>query len=399
LRKDNTFLKLVQSDSLNANYNFKVGESYLNIKGQEHLAIPYFERATKKIVPKNRYRKKDFYENSAPLHAYFYLGNAYRMNNQLNEALTCYAKFIDSPYFYDNYNQNIVDREIQSCERAAIIQDAPVEHKKINLGTAINTSFDEEKPVLSGDGNTLVFIRKMKFYDAIFFTRKKDGEWQEPVNINPQVLSDGDYYPTGLSKDGNKMLLVRRKADDYDIHTSVYDGETWSEAEKISGKINTPAAETHASYSPDGKTLYVTSNRPGGKGGFDIWYSQKDKNDVWGKLKNMGKQINTDQDEQIAYLSEDHMILFFSSQGHYSMGGFDIFYSKRDGKKWKLPINIGYPINDTRDNLFYCPLQENSREGVYAIQQDDDNIGASDIYFIKILSESILFFAEDSSPE
>jgi tetratricopeptide (TPR) repeat protein len=391
------YLKLVDADSSNANYNFKVGESYLNIPGKEHLAIPYFERSLNKLVSKQAYKKRSFEENAAPLHAYFYLGNAYRMNNQLNEALECYMKFIDSPHFHNNYNLNVVDKEIKSCERAKIIQDAPIEFEKVNLGSNINTSFAEERPVISADGKTLVFIRRLQFYDAIFFTTQQDGEWDKAININPQILSDGDFYPTGLSSDGTEMLLVRKEGDSYDIYQSSFDGTVWSKAVKMSDKLNTIYPETYASFGPGDRSILITSGRKGGKGGLDIWKAVINEDGTWGKPKNLGKQINTELDEQNACVSSDKEVLFFSSQGHYTMGGYDIFYTRKIGKKWRIPINIGYPINNTRDNLFYCPSHHSCREA-YLSLVEENGFGASDIYFIRISSESTLLF-EDSPGE
>lgn len=387
------YLKLVRADSMNANFNFKLGESYLNIPGKEHLSIPYFEKAVQKIVPKNSYNKRSFYETTAPLHAFFYLGNAYRINNQLDKALEFYMKFIDSPYFYDNYNLNIVDREIKSCERAKIIQDAPLAFVKINLGSAINTNFSEEKPVISGNGKSLVFIRKLKFYDAIFFSQKKDGEWQNAVNINPQVLSDGEYYPTGLSYEGNTLLLVKKVNDTYDIYYSEFDGTIWSEAKKLGNKINTIFNEVYAAFGADDETIYITSNRKGGRGGYDIYISKLDNQGEWSKPKNLGKQINTELNERDASFCSDQDLLFFSSEGHYSMGGFDIFYCRKSGKKWQVSLNIGYPINDTRDNLFYSPAHDNCRKGYYSLI-DEEGFGETDIYLIEITSENTLNFSQ-----
>lgn len=390
------YLKLVNADSTNANFNFKVGETYLNIPGKEHLAIPYFERSLSNIVPKQSYRKRSFEERAAPLHAYFYLGNAYRMNNELNKALEAYMKFTDSPYFHNNYNLNVVDREIQSCERAAIIRDAPLEFDKINLGSSVNSGFSEEKPVISGDGNTLAFIRRLQFYDAVFFSRKINGEWTKAINISPQIVSDGDFYPSGLSRDGRELILVRKEGNTFDLYASVFDGESWSKAEKLPGKLNTIFSETHASFGPDDNTLYITSDRKGGRGGFDIWVSRRDDEGSWSRMKNLGKQINTEVDDQIAYQSSDHDVLFFSSQGHYTMGGNDIFYSWQTGKKWKIPMNLGYPINDTRDNLNYCPDKQDCRQGYYVLTEDE-GFGGSDIYLIKIRSESVLSFSDIGS--
>ena len=392
------FLKLVQADSLNANYNFKLGESYLNIPGKEHLAIPYFEMATRKIVPKKSYYKRAFDESAAPLHVYFYLGNAYRINNQLDKALECYMKFIDSPYFYGNYNQNIVEQEIKSCERAKIIQDAPLAFVKINLGSAINTSFSEEKPVISGNGQTLVFIRKLRFYDAIFFSRKIDNEWQTATNINPQILSDGDFYPSGLSYDGNILLLIKKDDDNYDVYYSVYEGDVWSKAKRLGNKINSLFDEVSASFGINDETIYLSSNRKGGKGGYDIYVSKQNNSGEWSRPKNLGKQINSDLDERDATYCNDQDLLFFSSQGHYTMGGYDIFYSRKSGKKWHVPLNIGYPINNTGDNLFYSPSKENCREGYYTFN-DPEGMGESDIYLIRITSENTLNFSNSDSDE
>ena len=389
------YLKLVTARPKNANYNFKVGEAYLNIPGKEHLAIPYFVASLDKVVSKQAYRRRSFEESAAPLHAYFYLGNAYRMNNQLNEALECYAKFIDSPYFYNNYNLNVVDREIKSCERAKIIQDAPVNFERINLGENINSGFSEERPVISADGNTLVFIRRLQFYDAIFFSRKNGDTWAKAININPQIISDEDFYPSGLSSDGKILLLVKREGDSYDLYLSEFDGETWSKARRFSEKVNTIYAETHASFGPGDDFILISSNRPGGRGGFDIWISERLGEDSWSKPKNMGKQINTDQDEQDAFMSSDMNVLFFSSQDHYTMGGYDIFYTRKAGKKWRIPINIGYPINNTRDNLNYCPSHQDCREA-YLSMTGDDSQGAADIYLIRITSESIISFKDSA---
>ncbi len=386
------YLKLVAIDSLNANYNFKVGECYLNIPSKEPLAIPYFEKALKNIVPKNKYKKRSQDEVNAPLHTYFYLGNAYRINNQLDKALENYLKFMDSPFFYGYYNVDIVEREIKSCERAKIIQDAPMAYEKINPGEAINTSYVEERPVVSGDGKTLVFIRRLKFYDAIFYSVWDHDKWRLAVNINPEILSDGEFYPTGLSCDGNHLLLVKKESETSTIYISHLQEGTWSKAVPMDNNLNSASSEIHASYNKAGDAVYITSNRAKSKGGYDIFRSKLTSKGTWSKPKNLGKTINTKFNEQGAYSFAVPGVLFFSSEGHYNMGGYDIFYSRKVGKKWAIPVNIGYPINDTRDNLFYCPAN-NLREGYYAIE-DNEGYGQTDIFLIRIKEDTILNFEE-----
>ena len=374
------YTRLVEKYQENSNYNFKVGECYLQIPGQEYLAVPYFEKATKNMVSKKEYNANLFNERNAPLHALFYLGNAYRMAGMLDKALEAYAKFIDSPYFYNNYNINVVDAEIKSCERAKIIQDAPIDMVKTKLNDKINTDYSEFNPVVSSDGNTLIFNRGLKFYDAIFMSKKTDGDWGAPVNINQDVVSDGDFYPTALNKDGTKLLLTRNVEENSDIYISYFRDNKWSKAEKIPGKINTYAQETYATFGADDNTIYLVSDRQGSIGGKDIYYSTADQDGNWGKPKNVGKIINTKEDEETPAVCDSGKTIFFSSKGHYNMGGYDIFYSYFENSKWSLPRNVGYPLNTTRDDLFYI-VNKGCLSGYYSII--DSSTGLADIYEIE----------------
>jgi tetratricopeptide (TPR) repeat protein len=382
------YIRLLEKDSMQANFNFKVGECYLNIPGKEHLAVKYFERAIKKVVPKNQYSKNDYSEKSAPLHAYFYLGNAYRMSNMLSKALEMYAIFIDSPYFWGNYNQNVVEQEMKSCERAKIIQDAPLEFTKTNLGGNINSEFNDFNPVVSADGKSIVFIRQLKFYNAIFYSIADSGEWKQAININPEILSDGEFYPTGLSYNGNQLLLSKKGEEDNDIFISRLVEGKWTAATKLNNQINTMSDETFASFGADDRTIYFSSNRHESKGGYDIFVIKLSKDGEWGKPENIGKTINTELDEQNPVFCGANKVLYFCSNSHYNMGGYDIFYSSLVDNKWQTPINVGYPINDTRDNKWFFPCGE-GREGYYVFS-DNEGFGQGDIYKIKILSESIL---------
>ncbi len=375
------YLKLLESDTDNSNYNFKIGESYLNIQGMEAKAIPYFEKAVKNITEKNKYKKRSFEETKAPLHAYFYLGNAYRINNQLDKALEAYQTFVNSPLYYGNYNLTIVENEIKSCERAKIIEDNPIDVNEILLDENINTNAEELTPTLSGNEQVLVFIRRLKFYDAIFFSTLKDGKWTDPKNINFQIGSDGDFYPTCLSFDGTELYLVRQENKNSDIYISNFTDGKWSKAIKLDKKINSYANESHASISENGQLLFISSDRRGGKGGYDIYVSKKNKTNQWGKPKNLGKTINTSFDEVTPFSIKNGKVLFFSSEGHYNMGGKDIFYSIFENKKWKPPVNIGSPINNTSDNTFFNPTVEGNSGYISKFSSPGEN---KNIYKLEI---------------
>lgn len=375
------YLKLVNTDLITPNIRFKIGMCYLNIQGEEPNAIPFLEEAVKKTTP--RYKKRSPKETLAPEYALFYLGQAYRVNNELDKALDAFNSFLSVPGFENKYNLNEVMNEIKACEKGKIIQDIPVNVKMINLGPVINSPVSNYNPVISPDESVLVFMSELKFYNGIFISHKKSGKWTEPENITPQVGSDGDVVPTSISSDAKTIYLVKGEGDDRDIYESHYDGTFWTKLKPLNDLINSGKAESHASISTDGKTLYFSSNRRGGFGGLDIYKSELQSNGDWGAPQNLGDVINTPFNEETPFISSDNSILYFSSQSHYNMGGYDIFYSRKNkNKKWSDPVNIGYPVNTTGDNLFYAPVGNGSVG--YMSRITEDGYGKQDIYRIEI---------------
>jgi len=365
----------------NANFNFKAGECYLNMPGSEHQAIPHLEKAVQNIVPRNRYKGKIFDESAAPLHALFYLGNAYRIGNRLSDALEVYNRFVNSPFYYGNYNISIVDNEIMSCERAKIIQDKPLDVTETMLGNEINTSFSETHPVVSADELAIAFVRRLQFYNALFVSLYNNGEWGEPVNITPQTGSDGDMYPACFSSDNKELYLIKTDKKSSDIYISRYIGNSWTKAEKIRGRVNSKRDETSAWLSEDGNTLYFSSNRTGGRGGFDIYQALKDDEGGWSDVRNVGRTVNTRFDEAFPCISIDNDTLYFSSKGHFNMGGYDTFYSVRITDGWSLPVNIGYPLNNTGDNAGFVIV---GRDKVYFSKPNQEMPTQEDIFVIFI---------------
>ncbi len=375
------YLKLTGTNYENANLNYKIGYCYLNIPGEEPKAIPFLEKAAQDINPK--YKKRSPKETHAPEYTLFYLGNAYRINNQLDKALENYQKFKSLPDFEDKYNQNIVNNEIKACEKAKIIQDIPVYIEEENLGKPVNTGTNNYDPVVSRDESVLFYMTELKFYNAIFMSRKEGGKWTAPINITPQVGSDGDTYPTEISADKRTLYLIKGEGNDRDIYVSKWEKGFWTKMIRLNDQVNSGRAEAHAGLSPDNKTLYFSSNRRGGFGKLDIYLSRLLPSGVWSPAENLGNVINTPFNEDAPYLTDDGKRLYFVSEGHYNMGGYDIFFSEKKDSQWEIPTNIGYPVNTTGDNTFFYPVK-NGLAG-YLSRITPEGYGKKDIYRVEIL--------------
>ncbi|HQK70672.1 MAG TPA: hypothetical protein PL101_06115 [Bacteroidales bacterium] len=378
---------LLKVNPRNSNYKYRIGQCLLNIPGRKHEAISYLEEAVKDINPK--YKEGKFRETKAPFDAYYYLANAYRINNQLEKAIETYELFKK----YCNtkvYDTTIVNMQIEACQNALELMKVPLYVKKANLGRPVNEQYPEMNPVVSDDETIMVFNRSEPFQEALYFSKKVNGRWSEPVNIIPYLgLGFEDKnYATSLSSDGRELYIYRAGANyDGNIYvTRRRDDDTWTNLIRLNDNINTKYWESHAAITHDGKRLYFTSNRKGSYGGLDIYFSDRDSTGDWGVAKNIGPVINTKFNEESPFLGKDDKTLFFSSQGHFNIGGYDIFYSTLlDNGEWSVPLNVGYPLNTTDDDIFFHPVKE-GYEAYYSLIEPD-GVGSTDIYRIEIFSK------------
>ena len=379
------FKKILEVEPENSNVKYLLGMCYNNILGQEYMGIPYLQEATQDINLK--YKANKFSEKQAPYHSWFYLAEAYRKTNQMDEALKALEQFRSLKNFEKHYNLRITEDEITAMERAKIIRDAELSIRALYFNEPINTPEHDYSGVISADGKMMVWVNSKSFYEAVYMSIREGDKWSMPALITPQIVSDGDLFPTGLSADGTMLLLAKTpKRGDKDIYYSNWDGMLWSPAQPVHGAINSGSDEIHASLSPDGSRIYFSSDRRGGEGGFDIWYSDRQPDGQWGEPVNMGPVINTDRDETSAYIAPAEGRFIFASQGHFNMGGFDIFRCELevDGS-WSQPTNYGYPINTTGDDVQFIPLNE-GLAGLYA-RFTNEAIGLRDLWYIEVLND------------
>jgi tetratricopeptide (TPR) repeat protein len=363
----------------NANIAYRIGVCYLNIPGKKDQAIEYLETASANMSA--RYKEGTISQKAAPYYALYDLANAYRVNYQFNKAKEVYERYTGTLLPGDIENLSFVRQQIRSCDIAKELISKPSAFKAENMGTIFNDEKSNFNPVIAADGKTFAFMVSLKFYNAIMATQKVNGKWNMPVNITPDLQLDGDAFISCLSSDGATLFMSKDDNYNSDIYMSLFDGTKWGKATKLNKNINTKYWESHGFISEDGSLLIFASDRPGGSGGLDLYLSTKINGD-WGPAVNMGPVINTPFNEDRPFLINKGKTLYFSSQGHTNMGGYDIFRSElRSSNSWSDPVNLGYPLNTPDDNFFFMPTGD-GKKGFYSIFREDEGEGREDIYQI-----------------
>jgi outer membrane protein OmpA-like peptidoglycan-associated protein len=390
-------LDLYKQDPSNMNLAFKLGVCYQSSRRERVQAIPYFSKAV--TAASDDYKGSSYKERKAPLISYLYLGDAYHLNYQFDKAIEAYEKYMavtKGSKLSDKALVTDVNRKIEMCKTGKRLVATPVKLKIQNLGNAVNSSFADYSPVLSADQNTLFFTSRRPgttgglkddegnyLEDIYMSTRTKTG-WAKASNIGAPINTDANEATVGLSPDGQTILIYKDDNGDGNIYSTTLDGDVWSTPVKLNENINSKYWEPSAFISADGNTLYFTSNRPGGYGGRDLYTSKRSPEGDWSKAVNMGPSINTPYDEDAPFIHPDGVTLSFSSNGHNTMGGFDIFTSLlSDDGNWSEPVNVGYPVNTTDDDIFYV-VSPDSRKA-YFTSFREGGLGEKDNYMVTFL--------------
>lgn len=384
------FLDLHSIDSTNCMINYKIGRCFLTMNGHKSEAVPYLEKAVVKTSAKS---KDNYKETEAPIDAYFYLGRAYHLDSQFDNAIAAYRKYLKEESGLSKERVEEVEWMIQTCLNGKLIVDSPISATRENLGETINSIYDEYSAVVDATESMLIFTSRRptstggmmdlddKYYEDIFVSQKENGEWTKPVSIGTNINTEGHEATIGLSADGQELYIYRDDFGDGNIYVSSLKGGSWSEPVRLNDNVNSVFRETHASVSADGQTLYFTSDRSG-EGGMDIFRSKRLPTGEWAVAENLGEVINTKYDEEAPFIHPDGKTLFFSSKGHSSMGGYDIFFSIEENGKWSTPMNIGHPMNSADDEYFFVMSADGKR--AYYSSSDGAGYGGKDIYLVNL---------------
>lgn len=291
---------------------------------------------------------------------YFFMTKAYYSTGKYQEALD-YASIFLGKKQYTPAQKKTIDKIITDCRFAAEALKHPVEFSPVNLGDNINTKNYEYWPSLSSDEEMLVFTRNVPknennpvFFhnrqEDIYYSTSVSNQWQKAVSIGNPINTDDNEGAQFITSDGKLIFFTTCGRFDglgkCDLYVSEKLGDKWSSPVNLGEPVNTQYNEKQPSLSSDGMHLYFSSNRPGGKGGADIWMASKTTNGKWGKVVNLGDSINTPEDETSPFIHPDNNTLYFASTGWPGMGGNDINISRRKiTGGWTKAANLGYPVN------------------------------------------------------
>lgn len=294
----------------------------------------------------------------------------------------------------------VLTKLVSYCNSGLLLIQNPIDVKISNIGSPPNSLNAEYAPVISADEKVMIYTYRGVesegglqniygkadkygiYYEDIFITTKENEVWQKgkPITSITTKLHDAAI---AISADGQQLFTFK---DDGvgggDIYVSRLEGQSWLVPEKLKGVVNSLSWEGSASLAANGQVLYFASERPGGFGGRDLYRANKLDNGSWGNIVNLGKKINTEDDEDSPYIHPDGLTLVFSSKGHNSMGGYDIFktdFNEVDSV-WSDAENIGYPINTTDDDIYYV-LSADGKRGYFASGKDGGS-GDKDIYVV-----------------
>lgn len=396
------FLKLLQRNPENAKFNYHAGICFYYSSTSRPLSVPYFERAL----------KLDGIEKTADL--YLHAGLAYLSVNRFEDANTCFHTFRSKADA--SYDPTVADRFIKYSENGLKAWANPKRVRIRNLGKNVNSAYPDYAPVLTTDESRLLFTSKRPgttggrkddegyFYEDIYQSKNLSSrKWSESgkydsVYVAPKFgpfrfffaraenvseINTNDHDGSiAVSPSGNDLFIFRYG----DIWKAGWNGSRWEKPKKLHQEIDARSSvEPSMCFSPDESIMYFVSDRKGGFGGKDLWFVKKKADGSWSLPENMGAAINSALDEDAPFITKDGQQLFFSSQGHNSMGGYDVFKSVQLNGSWSAPENLGAPVNNGGDDIFYSP--DATGNFAYYASLNRYDVGDLDLYSVMYYPE------------
>ena len=371
----------------NAYLNYMLGFINFNLYPQSEASTKYLEKALS-LNPK------------IATDANYVLGWAFQFQLKWDDAIKYYQIYLTELNLKAKENAIAIEdanKKIEECKVGKIEMANPKRIFIDNLGKSINTRFPEYSAFINADETEMVFTSCREnstggqtngpdglYYEDTYVTTKVGKEWTPAKNLGPIVNSDSHDATSGLSPDGATLFIYKvSDKDGGDLYVSVLTGTVWAKPKHLNKNINSKAHESSATISSDGKKLYFVSDKEGGLGDKDIYVSNLDAKGEWGIAANVGYPLNTKYAEEGVFIHPDGKTVYYSSKGHKSMGGYDIFKSVFENGRWSEPENLGYPINGPDDDVFFV-ISSSGLHGYFASSKQG-GFGDKDIYKITFL--------------
>lgn len=337
----------------------------------------------------------------------FFYGKIHHRLAELDEAITSYQKFLDKSGSKSALDEEDAVQFMAQCKYAKEMMANPVDVTITNMGTEVNTRFDEYAPAVTANGKRLYFTSRRstsvggeideggdyKFFEDVYYTEWKDDKdsWSNSRGVDGEVNTATYDAILSIAPDGNQMYVYRNNQNSAgDIFVASYDvhEDSWRAPMKLPKPVNTSYFESSVSITSDGEKLYFISERPEGKGQGDIYVSSKVGADGWSKPKNLGKVINTELDEKFVFIHPNGKTLYFASNGHQTLGSYDIFRSEFVNGQWSIPVNLGYPINTVNEESTFSMTSNNKT--LFVAAEYADALGERDIYQVDVSNYDLL---------
>lgn len=396
------FLRIHQSEPENSNINYKVGLCYLKSYDDRTKSIPYLKKALRN-VNKNYSSKAAAYESNAPIEALYYLALAHHLNGEWEQAqreLNIFLSAVNDKHDFYEPTQLLLAQIIKHQEVIGL----PEQNYGIqNCGKSINSVYSEYGAVAVASDPTIYFTshrikpdgsntNQIDYYEAEFegdiYKSSYDsfGKWLDAELVN--VSTEYDDRVSAISSSEEVLYYHIEDKLNRDLYTSTFAFGDWQLPYELFPTTYTADWDDRYGVSFDGKFIVFASDRKGGFGGFDLYYTQIEPNGEWSQPLNLGEKINTPNDERYPYIHPNGNALYFSHNGTQSTGGFDIMLSKKDAfGEWLDPINMGKPINTPSDDVYFSMNNDGSK-GYYSTQDDKKGFGDLDIFVINFLGKS-----------
>ena len=387
--------KLLTFKPESANYNYRKGFLVLQIRKDYLNAIPYFEKAILNTDP--NYDAFGISEKSAPTDAFFHLGSCHHLNEDIDKAKEYYNRFISTSKPKSELLP-IAKLRLMQCDIAKEAMANPVNVYLKNVGNVVNNEYPDYAPVISLDGTSLYYTSrrpwdngKTEVYrdpainqypeDVYVSYMNLDSSWTAPLRLD-FCIPKRNEATIAVSTDERRIYLYEDSTGSGDIYYTDFYASKFNAIEMVTDKdINSKFWETHCMISHDKSRMFFASDRPGGYGGLDIYMSRRKNNGTWGDPVNLGAKVNTPYDEDSPFISVDNKMLYFSSNGDKSIGGFDILVCDLlENGSWSESRNLGYPFNSCNDDIFYTTTVDGLRGFMTSFRKG--GYGEKDIYEI-----------------